>query len=162
MKSYYFPDRSWERETSLAYGFIIWLGLSLYWIAPYIITSGIVLGRIYMVKSFWLISFVISLYIVGVFLHFCSDMYKDTFIKYNKKKLINSGLFKRSRNMNYFGEFLIYISFAILSGNLIPFIVLTLFITVIWIPNMLRKDRSLEKYQNFKEYKKKSSLFIPM
>ncbi len=34
LKSRMFPDKQWEQPTSLAYGLVIWAGLSLYWIAP--------------------------------------------------------------------------------------------------------------------------------
>ena len=43
----------------------------------------------------------------------------------------------------------------------IPWVVLLLFIVLVWAPNMLRKDKSLAKYDNFEDYKKGSKLFIP-
>ena len=39
-KSCLFPDRQWEKNTPLWYGFGIWFFLSLYWISPYVISSG--------------------------------------------------------------------------------------------------------------------------
>ena len=110
LKSIYFPDRSWEKETGFMYGLLIWAGLSLYWISPYVIVSGMELGRIYVINSYWLLSGIICIYVLGIFFHFCSDMYKDTFIKLKPGTLISGGMFKRSRNINYFGEFLIYIN----------------------------------------------------
>ena len=41
LKSYIFPDRQWEKSTPVWYGIGIWLFLSLYWMSPYIISSGI-------------------------------------------------------------------------------------------------------------------------
>ena len=76
-------------------------------------------------------------------------------------QLINDGLFKYCRNINYFGELLIYSSFSLLAMHWIPWVVLLLFIILIWFPNMLRKDKSLAKYDNFEDYKKGSKLFIP-
>ena len=101
------------------------------------------------------------LYVFGVFLHFTSDMQKFTQLKINPGQLINNGLFKKCRNINYFGELLIYSSFALLSILPIPFVVLFLFIVFVWAPNMTRKDKSLSKYDNFEDYKKDSKLFIP-
>ena len=161
LKSFYFPDKSWEKECGVLYGLLIWLGLSLYWISPYIIVSGIEYGKIYSIDSYLALSLVISIYILGIFFHFCSDMYKDTFIKLKPGTLISGGMFKRSRNINYFGEFLIYISFAILSANIIPFIVLATFMAIVWFPNILQKEKSLSRYTEFEEYRKNSSLFIP-
>ena len=39
LKSKIYPDRQWESKCSVWYGLLIWLGLSLYWIAPYIILT---------------------------------------------------------------------------------------------------------------------------
>ena len=39
-KSFIFPDKQWESNTSLLYGVIIWAGLSLYWVSPYLITTN--------------------------------------------------------------------------------------------------------------------------
>ena len=38
-KSILFPDRTWERETSVWYGLYMWFGLTLYWISGWIINS---------------------------------------------------------------------------------------------------------------------------
>jgi len=40
-------------------------------------------------------------------------------------------------------------------------IVIVLFIVIIWAPNMLKKDRSLSRYPEFIQYKRRSKLFIP-
>ena len=39
-KSYVFPDKQWERRTSIFYGLLIWISLSLYWVAPYLIVTN--------------------------------------------------------------------------------------------------------------------------
>ena len=57
--------------------------------------------------------------------------------------------------------FLIYLSFALLSMHWIPLVVLLFFIISIWIPNMIKKDNSLSKYENFKNYKNKTRVFLP-
>jgi steroid 5-alpha reductase family enzyme len=98
---------------------------------------------------------------LGVFLHFSSDMQKYTALKLNPGHLVMDGLFSKSRNMNYFGELMIYLSFALLSMHWIPLLFLFLFILIIWIPNMLKKDKSLSKYEEFKNYKTKTKIFLP-
>ena len=161
LKSIYFPDKTWEQKTSIMYGLLIWFGLTLYWISPYIIVTDMQIGKLYVIDNYLAISCIISIYILGVFLHFCSDMYKDTFLRLKPNTLLSEGMFKKNRNINYFGEFLIYLSFAIMSSNIIPFFVLLLFIVSVWIPNMLKKDQSLSRYPEFEEYKKNSSFFLP-
>ena len=40
-------------------------------------------------------------------------------------------------------------------------IALSIFVFAIWIPNMIRKDKSLSRYPEFDKYKRNSSKFIP-
>ena len=160
MKSMIFPDKSWEEETGFIYGVVILLGLSLYWISPWIIVSGYFTdGQMILIPN-WLISIVIFSFGIGVFLHFSSDMQKYTALKLNPGQLITDGLFQKSRNMNYVGEFFIYLSFSLLAMHWIPILVLVIFILLVWVPNMIKKDNSLSRYQEFNEYKNKSRIFL--
>ena len=155
LKSFIFPDKKWDSECSLLYGVTIWIGLSLYWIAPIIITSNAINNNIYTINLALLI------FISGIVIHFLSDMQKYIHLKLQPGTLITTGMFFKCRNINYFGELLIYLSFGILSNHWAPFIVLLLFICFVWIPNMLRKDISLSRYKDFNNYKKRTYLFIP-
>ncbi len=155
LKSKIFPDRQWESYCSIWYGLLIWVGLSLYWIAPYIIITK----NIH--PPFWYISFCIIIYILGIFLHFTSDMQKFIQLHYNPNNLITNGMFFKIRNTNYLGEFLIYLGFSLLAMHWLPIVSLLLFIIIIWIPNMIKKDKSLSRYENFKDYKKTTSSFLP-
>jgi len=161
LKSKIFPDRQWESKTSIRYGLFIWLGLSLYWISPYIIISGnsILPFSIPMYPIY--IFFCVTIYIFGVFLHFTSDMQKYIQLKYSPSNLIDNGMFKSLRNTNYLGELLIYLGFSLLALDWTPIIALMIFIIFIWIPNMYKKDTSLSKYSEFKKYKSKTKRFIP-
>ena len=154
LKSRIFPDRQWEQGTNLGYGLFIWLGLSLYWIAPWLLTSR---GT---EATPWYLGVCVSLYAFGVFFHFASDMQKHTALKL-KPGLITDGLFARSRNPNYFGELLIYLGFGLLAMHWLPLLVIALYLAVIWFPNMRRKDRSLARHPGFEEYKEQTKLLIP-
>ena len=88
-KSRIFPDKQWESKTSIWYGLFIWTGLSLYWIAPYLIITGthvlpftIPVHSEYILPPIYLF-FCITLYILGIFLHFTSDMQKYINLKLN-------------------------------------------------------------------------------
>ena len=70
-------------------------------------------------------------------------------------------MFQKVRNTNYLGELLIYLGFTLLAIDWAPIIALFLFIAIIWIPNMIKKDKSLSRYSEFENYKKKSYKFIP-
>lgn len=154
-KSRIFPDKQWEQKCSLWYGLYIWAGLSLYWVAPWLITSqGVNVPP-------WFLAVSLFVYISGVFLHFTSDMQKYIELKYNPGHLITDGLLAYSRNINYLGELLIYGSFALLARSWIPFAVIGAYLTIVWGPNIRRKEKSLSRYPEFEDYKKRVKLFIP-
>jgi protein-S-isoprenylcysteine O-methyltransferase Ste14 len=155
LKSRIFGDRQWEQRTSLGYGLVIGGGLTLYWIAPWLLTSRNVEA------PGWYLGVCISVYAFGVFFHFASDMQKHTALKL-RPGLITDGLFARVRNPNYFGELLIYLGFGLLAMHWLPVLVVALFVAIIWVPNMRRKDRSLARYPEFADYRKRTKLFIPL
>jgi len=161
LKSYIFGDKQWEQPAKPIRAVMLASGLSMYWISPVIITY------------FWVeahpaqIAAAVSLFGFGVFFHFVSDMQKHISLKL-KPGLITTGLFSRIRNPNYFGELLIYSSFALLPIRdltwWIGYIPAAAFLSIIgieWIPNMIRKEKSLSRYPEFAEYKKKSKLILP-
>ena len=154
IKDRWYPDRQWEEEISVVNGVITFVFLGLYWVAPFILISSRV------EPSASLISAAIATYIVGVFLHYGSDAQKYFTLKY-RKGLITEGFFSRSRNPNYLGEMLIYIGFAMLAQHWLPFIILGAVAVSVFIPNMLKKDKSLSRYPEFAAYKERSGLLLP-
>lgn len=155
-KSHFFPDASWEERTTLGYGLLLWLGLSLYWIAPWLIASG----NANPVEP-WFIGFCVALYTAGIFLHFSTDMQKHLSLKYRPGTLITEGLWGVVRNPNYLGELFVYAGFSLLALSWIPMAALLLVVAAVWVPNMRRKDRSLSRYPEFADYKARTKLFIP-
>lgn len=155
LKSKFFPDRQWEQPARWGYGLTIWSGLSLYWVAPWLLVSRQVNA------PGWFQALCVSLYSMGVFLHFSSDMQKHTALKLQPDALVTDGLLSGVRNMNYFGELLIYAGFGLLALHWLPVVILMLWIGVIWLPNMRKKDRSMERYPGFHAYKDRTKLFIP-
>ena len=155
LKSKIFPDTTWEAPCSIWYGLYIWGGLTLYWISPWIIMStGIQNTPMY-------IGICVAIFAMGVFFHYTADMQKHAHMKLHPGNLITDGMMYRCRNTNYFGELLIYLSFALLSRHWIPIVILAAFMMIIWFPNMRRKDKSLSRYSEYEEYKKRTSLLIP-
>ena len=155
LKSKIFPDTTWEAACSIWYGLYIWGGLTLYWISPWIIMSaGLQNTPIY-------IGICIAVFAMGVFFHYAADMQKHAHMKLQPGNLITDGMMYRCRNTNYFGELLIYLSFALLSKHWIPIAILVAFMMIIWFPNMRRKDKSLSRYPEYEEYKKRTSLLLP-
>lgn len=155
LKDRLYPDKQWEQDISIATGVFIFGLVSLYWIAPFILISS---GTI---PSLPLVAIAISLNILGIFLHFVSDAQKYYTLKY-KQGLITEGLFERCRNTNYLGEILIYSGFALLTQHWLAFLILGGFISMVFIPNMLKKDQSLSRYAEFADYKHRSGLLFPL
>ena len=128
--------------------------VQLYWIAPFIlISSGTIPAPAWICAA-------IAINIMGVFLHFGSDAQKYFALKY-RKGLITEGFFSRSRNPNYLGEILIYLGFAILAQHWLPLVILGIFTTLVFLPNMHKKDQSLSRYPEFAAYKTRSGLILP-
>ncbi len=155
LQSRTFPDKSWEESCSMAYGLLIWLGLSLYWIAPWIVTSN------RLVAAPWHLAACTALWGLGVFLHFASDMHKNIALQLCPGQLVQTGLWARCRNPNYLGELFIYLGMGLLAMHWLPVAAIALFAATVWLPNMLKKDRSLARYPEFEAYRARSWLFLP-
>ena len=154
LKSQIYPDKQWEQEISVGMGVFGFVLVSLYWVAPFILISS---GS---QPPLPLVAAAISLNIIGVFLHYSADAQKYYTLKYHSG-LITEGFFARSRNTNYLGEILIYGSFVMLVQHWLPFLILAGFIAGMFIPNMIKKDRSLERYPEFADYKTRSGFLLP-
>ncbi|MEA5593623.1 methyltransferase family protein [Rivularia sp. UHCC 0363] len=154
LKDRIYPDKQWEQEIPLPVGILGFLFINLYWIAPFILISS---GS---VPTPPLIAAAISINIFGIFLHYSSDAQKYYTLKY-KSGLITEGFFARCRNTNYLGEICIYFSFALLVQHWLPFAILGLFAAILFVPNMLKKDKSLSRYPEFAEYQANSGLLLP-
>ena len=154
LKEKIFPDAYFKEKINFLTSVTGFTFLGSYWIAPFILISS--------QKSVpdIIIAISISINIIGVFLHFSSDAQKYFTLKL-KKDLIKEGFFRNVRNTNYLGEILIYLSFAILSMSFIPFAILAIFFFIVFLPRMIKKDKSLKKYDSFEEYQKKTGLLLP-
>ncbi len=154
LKGQVFPDKQWEQPCSVPYGIFVFAVLGLYWLAPWALISASATPPNY------IMALAISLNLVGFVLHFGSDAQKYFTLKY-RTGLITEGFFARSRNINYLGELMIYLGFAVLSVHWIGYIGITAFFAGAFLPNMIRKDKSLSRYSEFADYKQKSGLLFP-
>lgn len=155
LKSRVFPDRQWEQQTSLGYGLVIWGALSLYWIAPTVIAVFDIQAPA------WLLGLAVSLNVTGTMLHFAGDMQKHVALALRPGVLIEDGLFARVRHVNYLGEGLIYLAFAVLPMHWLPIAALAAFIAVVWVPNMRRIAKSLSRYPAYAAYRARTKALIP-
>ena len=155
LKSLIYPDKTWEQKVSFWFGIGSWAALALYWIPGWLLIS-----RGQLVPA-WYLGLCIFFYIIGVFFHFTSDMQKNVMLEMRPNELITDRMMALSRNINYFGEFLIYMSFALLSRQIIAFVPLLLFMTLYWSFRISKKEKSLSQKNGYNDYKLKTKRFIP-
>jgi len=154
LKERIFPDRQWQQPIGWVGAVVMFLVLALYWLAPFLLISSRA------VPPMPLVALAIVLNLLGVFLHFGSDAQKHFVLKL-QPGLIDDGFFARSRNTNYLGELLIYLSFALLAMHWLPYAVLAGFALAVFLPNMRKKDQSLSRYPGFDAYRERSGLLLP-
>jgi steroid 5-alpha reductase family enzyme len=155
LKQTYYPDHRFAEKLPLWMGFLfVFLPLGTYYLAPYFLISR------YVTLPAYVFAIVLFLYIIGIFFHFVGDAQKFYTLR-EKQGLIEDGLFSRTRNPNYFGEILIYLSYAIMSMHWVPFVVLGGWILGFFARNMLKKDKSLSRHPGFGGYKGRTGLLFP-
>jgi steroid 5-alpha reductase family enzyme len=154
LKERIFPDRQWQQPIGWVGAVVMFLVLALYWLAPFLLISS---GA---VPPMPLVALAIVLNLLGVFLHFGSDAQKHFVLKL-QPGLIDAGFFAHSRNTNYLGELLTYLSFALLAMHWLPYAVLAGFGFGVFLPNMRKKDASLSRYPGFAAYRERSGLLLP-
>lgn len=109
--------------------------------------------------------------IIGIIIEGISDIQMNRFNKkvLNDEKFINTGLWKKSRHPNYFGQILFWLGLCVMGISFLgddqywilitsPILVLLLFVTI-KIPIMEKFNMS--KYPSYKEYKEKTNMILP-
>lgn len=108
---------------------------------------------------------IIALYIVGTIWHFGSDYQKMKFKEKpeNHGKLMNVGFWRFSRHPNYFGDFLIYLSFGLISGSIWGLVSpITNFMQYMFDAVPKNEEMSAERYGvAWEEYKARVKCLIP-
>ena len=167
IKDVWYPDLNWMAGMSpLSFVVVSTWPLGIYYLPMYCLVSRTCPGpRLDNngSKELYIIASSTTCYLVGIFFHFVSDVHKSIQLRYQTpRSLISDGLFKHTRNPNYFGEVMIYLGYAILSCH--PVFVGGMF-AIVWIfmfiPNMKRKDASLSRHSGWEKYKESSGFFFP-
>jgi steroid 5-alpha reductase family enzyme len=155
VKQSLYPDRRFDEQQPVWIGVLfVFLPLAKYYVAPYWLISR------HLTLPPYLFGVVLPIYIIGVFLHYVSDAQKYYTLKL-QKGLIEEGLFGRTRNPNYLGEILIYVSYALMSLHWLPFLILAGWVFGFFFRNMLKKDRSMSRHPRFEQYRRRTGLLFP-
>lgn len=160
LKHFTFPDRGWEMKTTIPSSIMAMVTvLGPYWVAPFLLISGI-LGPEYEYPSKVILMSAIFIHTLGVVIMMSADAQKHYTLQV-KKGLITTGLFKYIRHPNYLGEMMIYGSYALIVGHWIPWAILAYVWVYYFGTNIWMKEASMSRYPEWAEYKRRSKLLIP-
>ncbi|MCK6681588.1 MAG: DUF1295 domain-containing protein [Thermoanaerobaculia bacterium] len=168
VKDVAFPDPSWRARSSVSSAVAIFvMPLGFYYLAPLVMLTP--LGRL-VPGAFGSTSDLpvpvafaaVLCYATGVFLHFGADAQKHFLLTHQQpRQLITTGFFSATRNPNYLGEILIYASFCLLAQHWLPWICCAYVWLTIFLPNMMRKERSMSRYPEHAAWVRRTGLLLP-
>lgn len=160
LKDSLFPDKRWQ--VGITFGgalMAVLLVLGPYWVAPYLLISS-VLGDAHVGASQLWLFIAIFMYVVGLVLMLLADAQKFYTLRI-QKGLITDGVFRFIRHPNYLGEMIVYGSFAVVVWHWIPWVILAWVWLGYFSINIIMKERSMSRYPEWAEYKKRSWYLIP-
>jgi protein-S-isoprenylcysteine O-methyltransferase Ste14 len=161
LKDISFPDPSWQKKITIAGGLMAFFGvLFWYWVIGWLLISGVSQPNYPISDPVWF-CLCISLCLLGSVIMMVADAQKYYTLKYHKG-LITTGLHKYIRHPNYLGEMMLYASFALMVLHWLAFVILAVVWIFVFIPNMLAKEKSLSRYPEWQDYKKKSGWILPL
>jgi len=102
----------------------------------------------------------VALMMLGICIMIGADCQRHFTLKY-RKGLITGGLYRYSRNPDYFGEILIYASFIFIADHWLATALLGYWIVAIFMPRFFRKDHSISRHPGWTEYKATAGICVP-
>ena len=111
--------------------------------------------------SFLTVGLALPLFFFGSLINASADVQKLTAKEFGAG-LVQDNIWRFSRNINYFGDLLRYLSFAIVAGSIWAYL-LPVLVLVIYLQRMFQKEKTMtDKYPEYEEYKTKTSRLIPL
>jgi len=106
------------------------------------------------------VAIALPLFIFGSLINASADVQKMTAKQYGAE-LVQDGIWRLARNINYFGDLLRYLSFAVVAGSPWAYGVPVL-VALLYGQRMRQKEQSMpEKYPEYGEYQQASARLIP-
>ncbi len=159
LKHLAFRDPKWETRVTLFGAIFTFIILTMYWLAPFLLISGLLYTEP-RVLSNWLMATCVALVAIGTTLMIASDCQKRFTLKY-KPGLITEGLFSVVRHPNYLGEMMVYSGFALTVGLIWPWLVLAYLWITLFLVNMYMIEASLSRYPEWPDYKERTGMILP-
>jgi protein-S-isoprenylcysteine O-methyltransferase Ste14 len=155
IKDFGFRDHQLEAGISILGTIGLYVGLiGLYWIIPWLFIS-----RHIEPTSFQLF-FAIVLHTIGVVTMIAADCQRHFTLKF-RQGLISGGMFRYTRNPNYFGEVLLYSAYAYLASHWLAWLLIAYMTFIAFLPRLYRKDVSLSRHPGWAAYKARTGLLVP-
>ncbi len=105
-------------------------------------------------------AFALPLYIFGSLINTTADVQKLT-AKQGGATLVSDGIWRFSRNINYFGDLMRYLSFSVVAGSFWAYIVPSA-IALLYLQRISQKEQTMgEKYAEYANYQQSSRRLIP-
>ncbi len=159
IKDLLFPDAKWQHRTTILAGAISAAGLTMYWLAGWLIISGRTSMNYPLPENIW-ISLCVLICLLGCIIMTAADVQKYCTLKY-RKGLITDGMFKHIRHPNYLGEMMVYGAFALLAWHWLAVLVLALFWGTMFSTNMVMKEISMSRHPEWAAYRTRTWWLIP-
>lgn len=110
--------------------------------------------------SLGVVAVALPLFIFGSLINGTADIQKLTAKQYGAG-LVKDEIWRFSRNINYFGDLLRYMSFSIVAGSIWAYLLPAL-IALLYLQRIFQKEQSMsQKYEEYQEYVDSSSRLIP-
>jgi protein-S-isoprenylcysteine O-methyltransferase Ste14 len=159
LKDLAFRDRRWEVRVTLGGAFMAFaLVLGPYWLFPWLLISGVLGPRL--PAPGWLLALAVGVHTLGLAVMVAADAQKNFLLRV-RSGLIQDGLFARTRNPNYLGEMMVYAAYALLVRHWLPWLVLGIIWSLVFLPYMLMKEASLSRYPEWAAYRARTGLLLP-
>lgn len=110
--------------------------------------------------SIMAVAVALPLYIFGTLINACADVQKLTAKQFGAE-LVRDGIWRLSRNINYFGDLLRYLSFSIVAGSVWAYLVPGT-VALLYLQRIFEKESAMsQKYPDYNEYQQSSTRLIP-
>ncbi|BBH16372.1 hypothetical protein Back2_06590 [Nocardioides baekrokdamisoli] len=159
LKDKTFPDPGWQQRITIVGAIDSIIGvLGWYWLFGWLLISGH--GGTYPINEKPWFAIAITLSTLGMAIMIAADAQKYYTLRV-QRGLITDGMFRYVRHPNYTGEMMIYLGFALLVWQWIPFAVLAWVWFGLFTANMMAKEASMSRYPEWAAYKKRTTWVIP-
>merc|ERR1719379_1186982 len=103
----------------------------------------------------------VFMYIIGVVVMMVSDCQTYFYLKYNPGKLMAEGMNRYTRDPNYAGEVLLYLSFCTLARCWQAWLNFAIGYLLVIKMTETKKEQSLSRYPAWKDYRSQTFKYVP-